>query len=284
MQKQCPKCNNIHNKSGIYCSRSCANSRTFSEETNQKRALSNKLSTTAFWSNNPKTDILRNTRRKIYLCPKCNLPTYKKDKLCSSCKLIKSNKSRKTVQRLLTNNILPAQITPVILPQFGTKGRGGTFEKEQERIRKIKEKAKVKNNGGYRQGSGRGKKGWYKGIFCDSSWELAYILYCEFNNIEVYRNTEKFEYEFDGKIYHYLPDFIVGNNFIEIKGYMTQKNLAKITQFPHNKYKLIVYLEEDIKPILKFIIDRYGKDYIKLYEQGKLCRAAPVAVLKTDGT
>jgi hypothetical protein len=27
--------------------------------------------------------------------------------------------------------------------------------------------------GGLREGSGRGKKGWYKGFYCRSTWELA---------------------------------------------------------------------------------------------------------------
>jgi len=37
--KQCPKCNAEHTKSGIYCSRSCANSRIFSDEAKQKKSL-----------------------------------------------------------------------------------------------------------------------------------------------------------------------------------------------------------------------------------------------------
>ena len=40
--KTCPKCNTPHNKSGIFCSRTCANSRTFSEETNKKKSDSAK--------------------------------------------------------------------------------------------------------------------------------------------------------------------------------------------------------------------------------------------------
>ena len=69
-------------------------------------------------------------------------------------------------------------------------GRAATPEAEQIRKNKIKEKAKL-NNGGYRQGSGRGKKGWYKGFFCDSSWELAYVIYCLDHNIDIKRNTNK---------------------------------------------------------------------------------------------
>jgi 5-methylcytosine-specific restriction endonuclease McrA len=37
--KQCPKCNTEHTKQGTYCSRSCANSRVFSDETRQKKSL-----------------------------------------------------------------------------------------------------------------------------------------------------------------------------------------------------------------------------------------------------
>ena len=32
----CPKCNKEHNKPGTYCSRSCANTRTHTEETKRK--------------------------------------------------------------------------------------------------------------------------------------------------------------------------------------------------------------------------------------------------------
>jgi hypothetical protein len=37
--KVCPKCFKEHNKSGIYCSRSCANSRIFSEESRRKKSI-----------------------------------------------------------------------------------------------------------------------------------------------------------------------------------------------------------------------------------------------------
>jgi len=38
--KTCPKCNTQHEKSGKYCCRSCANSRTFTAETNEKKRKS----------------------------------------------------------------------------------------------------------------------------------------------------------------------------------------------------------------------------------------------------
>jgi hypothetical protein len=38
--KHCPKCNKEHNKPGIFCSRSCANARTWTPEQNTKRGKS----------------------------------------------------------------------------------------------------------------------------------------------------------------------------------------------------------------------------------------------------
>ena len=39
--KACPKCGTMHEKSGKFCSRSCANSRTFTAETKDKKRNSN---------------------------------------------------------------------------------------------------------------------------------------------------------------------------------------------------------------------------------------------------
>ena len=42
--KQCPKCKSNHNKPGVYCSRSCANSRQWSDEDKVKKSISAKKS------------------------------------------------------------------------------------------------------------------------------------------------------------------------------------------------------------------------------------------------
>ena len=59
--------------------------------------------------------------------------------------------------------------------------------------------------GGYRKGSGRGKKGRYKGYWCDSSFKFE-------------RNSESFKYNFQGKDHKYYPDFKIDDTFFEIKG------------------------------------------------------------------
>lgn len=90
-------------------------------------------------------------------------------------------------------------------------GKASTPEKEKERVSKITEYAK-KYNGGYRKGSGYGKKGWYYGIHCDSSWELAFVFWHVHNNISIKRCTQVRKYIFDGIEQNYHPDFVVNDN------------------------------------------------------------------------
>ena len=127
---------------------------------------------------------------------------------------------------------------------------------------KLSSIAKARKLGGYVKGSGRGKKGWYKGFFCDSSWELAYVIYCLDHGIKIERNTEKRKYEWNGKIKNYIPDFIVDNKLVEIKGFKTPEWIAKL----HANPDITVLYESNLQPIINYVIDKYGKDYIKLYE------------------
>lgn len=119
--------------------------------------------------------------------------------------------------------------------------------------------------GGLRQNSGRGKSGWYKGIFCNSSWELAWVIY-SIDHGEVFtRNTTGFDYTFNGKLHRYYPDFLLndGVTFVEVKGYNTEQWKAKKEQFPHT---LHIVGKDEIKPYIKYVTEKYGTDFIRLYE------------------
>lgn len=116
--------------------------------------------------------------------------------------------------------------------------------------------------GGYVKGSGRGKRGWYNGFFCDSSYELAYVIYCLEHNISIQRNTQKRQYIFEERIRNYTPDFIVNNEIVEIKGFSTPQWEAKLLANPDVK----VLYKKDLKHIFEYVIMKYGKDFINLYE------------------
>jgi len=114
---------------------------------------------------------------------------------------------------------------------------------------------------------GRGKQGWYKGFYCQSSWELAWVIYALDHNINFKRNTEGFEYEFEAKKHKYYPDFIVGNtSYVEVKGYNSKQWKAKQEQFQHT---LEIVDRKKIKPYLDYAIGKYGKDFITVYENGE---------------
>ena len=118
-------------------------------------------------------------------------------------------------------------------------------------------------SGGMRIGSGRGKSGWYKGYWCDSSWELVWVIYNLDHNIIFERNKIGFEYVFNNKKYKFYPDFICNNEYYEIKGYIDEKNKCKISQFDKN---LIIIDKKAIQPYIKYVIEKYGNNYIELYE------------------
>ena len=118
------------------------------------------------------------------------------------------------------------------------------------------------HTGGKRNGSGRGKKGWYKGIFCDSSWELSYVIYHLDNNLPIKRCTEHRKYIWKNEIHEYIPDFVTEEGIIEIKGYHTEQWQSKIEQNPDIK----VLYKKDIEFYLNYCIIKYGKNFTSLYD------------------
>lgn len=129
--------------------------------------------------------------------------------------------------------------------------------------------------GGRVEGSGRGKKGWYKGFFCDSSWELAYLVYQLDHSVKIERCKEVRFYEWEGKQRKYYPDFIVEDKIVEIKGYKTKQWEAK---YSANSDVIVLY-EKELRPYIKYVVDKYGKDFIKLY--GSAIVSERDTVLKT---
>jgi len=167
-------------------------------------------------------------------------------------------------------------------------GKGSTTETENQRRQNISKKMKENPNaGGLRQGSGRGKKGWYKGYWCDSSWELAWVIYHIDNGFVFYRNKEYFTYTYKKEEKKYYPDFVMDGVYYEIKGRKNFSSLdgqtkEKIKQFKGN---LVVLYENDIKPFIKYCIDKYGKNYINLYENSsnsKKCEICEKELYRTN--
>lgn len=176
------------------------------------------------------------------------------------------NKNTRGKYKKPWNKGLTKETSDVVQQYVNTRKEGnsyGTFSGKKHSDKTLNKMKANPNCGGYRKGSGRGKSGWYNGYWCDSSWELAYVIYNLEHGISFERNTEKFKYEFEGETHMYLPDFIEEGKYVEVKGYSTDQWEAKELQFKHD---LLVIYKEEIKKYLKYVVDKYGKNFVDKYE------------------
>ena len=172
---------------------------------------------------------------------------------------LKFNISQTTLKRLIQKNkiYIPRSHRDSVVLSMSKRtnvGKAHSIESEIQRRKKIS--ITIRNNpngGGLREGSGRGKKLWYESpiaglVYIRSSYELEYVKFLDKNNIKWKPNHKKFPYIFNNKTRNYYPDFylIDSQEYIEIKGYKTDKDLAKWKMFP---YKLTVLMKEDLKKI-----------------------------------
>lgn len=204
--KHCPKCNNLHSKLGLFCSRTCANSRGPRTE-EFKRKVSQKLLGRKGFNKNKGKFLVERINKKCPQCQKDFLTTLSENrKYCSNAC--------------------------------------------------WKEKS-----GGYRPGSGRAKSGYYKGIYCGSTYELAWLIY---------RIDHKLPFErFQGVLEHegikYIPDFIVGNTIIEIKGYESTESVDKKSNVATKLgYNILVLRKENLAVEFDWAEKNY--QYKELYE------------------
>lgn len=216
--------------SGRFCSRQCANSRNFSDIAKDKK---------------------RQAMNRIYAS----------DKEAYMYKVKKDN-----IERYYLNPTL-CEICGEKLPYekrhkklCGSKSCKSIFES-----RKI---TQLRDRIGPFNGHKNYKWGYYQGIKCDSSWELAYLVYHLDHNSSIVRNSKGFKYLYEGKEHTYYPDFLLNNQtFIEIKNYWTPQVQAKIDSFPKNFSFKILY-KKDIEECINYCISKYGKQYtIELYDE-----------------
>lgn len=116
--------------------------------------------------------------------------------------------------------------------------------------------------GGVRKGGGRGKKGWYRGFWCDSSWELAFVVYHLDNGLAIKRCTSMRTYVWKGVIRRYYPDFVVAAGVVELKGYSSPQWAAKQQANPD----VICLFRKEMAPYLAYVESKYGRDFVSMYE------------------
>lgn len=126
----------------------------------------------------------------------------------------------------------------------------------------------------------RGCKYIYKNERFDSSWELAFWIYAEDFQLDVKHEPCDLVYLVNNREHHYFPDFLYNGQLIDIKGdhlindsgnlaavYQTAKYKDVAKQQCMNNNNVIIWKYEDIKPFLKYVQEKYGKDYLKSFKK-----------------
>lgn len=222
-----------NNKYSKFCSRSCANTRQHSKET--KKKISDGIKKSEIYKTNNLLAIQKRVKEKD------NNTIFDKNGhkiyhyICKECGKEYTN---------LDNRNINSKI-------YCSK--------------ECKHKYLSEHTGGYRIGSGHSKSGWYKGIRCDSTWELAFLIYHLDNNLYIERCNEQRKYIWKGKEHIYYPDFITDKGIIEIKGYKTKQSEEKRKQ----NQDIINIFEDDIKFYLDYVQNKYNKPLIELYDNSK---------------
>lgn len=157
------------------------------------------------------------------------------------------------------------QFKKIHSPKNKSIGKCKDPQKELERKQKISNSMKGNKNWMFNKHHGNAKQGWYKNMHCDSTWELAFLVYYIEHNLNIKRCDKQFDFYWENKIHKYIPDFITDEGIIEIKGRKSAKSLEKEKQFPNIK----VIDQNLIKPYLDYVVNKYGNEFWKyLYENG----------------
>ncbi len=121
--------------------------------------------------------------------------------------------------------------------------------------------------GGYRQGSGRSIGGYYKNIYCHSTYELAFVIWNLDHNIQFKKCDKIFEYFYNFKKHKYFPDFEINSVIYEIKGYWTETVDYKIKSVNDAGYEVKVLYLKDIRHMINYVKEKYNITHIEqLYE------------------
>ena len=118
-----------------------------------------------------------------------------------------------------------------------------------------------------RQGT-YGKCGYYKGVFCGSTWELAFLVFNLDKGRDIKRCELTFKYNLEDGGHTYFPDFIMDNIIYEVKGREYGSLVEKNEAVRKAGYKIVMIKKKEINPIIKSVKESYKvKNLIDLYDK-----------------
>jgi len=136
--------------------------------------------------------------------------------------------------------------------------------------------------GGYREGSGRSKSGYYNGIYCGSTYELCWVIYA----LDTQVKFDRFKGILRGNNISYVPDFLLkdGKTIIELKGYESQDRVNEKTKLAESLgYTVVVLRKDDLKDVFAYVANKFGtKKFHTLYDGYKPKYAYQCGVCDTE--
>ena len=122
----------------------------------------------------------------------------------------------------------------------------------------------------------------YNGIKFDSSWELALWIYAKDHNEKIRRLPKTLSYNVNGISKRYFVDFLYNGKYVEIKGKQLLDNENHLVNYKSHKRtkeqkakekclkenEVILLTKKEIEPVLKYISEKYGKNYLQNFRTG----------------
>lgn len=142
--------------------------------------------------------------------------------------------------------------------KIAERQKGRTLS-EQHRFNITKTVNAKIDQGQWHNSFARCRKQTYKGSIFDGKWEVMLAMWFDEHSIAWIRNQLSFEYELEGKRRKYIPDFYLPDIecYVEVKGWRTEKDIAKWSQFQKS---LIVLSGRDLQALgLKITVKKDWK-------------------------
>lgn len=157
----------------------------------------------------------------------------------------------------------------IIFTPLGKNFKRQTCSKECYKKYQSKNMPTPKTIGGFRPNAGRSKHGYYKGIYCGSTYELCWVIYSIDHGIIF----QRFPNCLKNNDMTYHPDFLLGDNktIIEIKGYENTEQTEKRKKISSDfGYKFVMLKKTELQPMFDYVREKYKtKKFETLYDNYK---------------
>jgi hypothetical protein len=121
--------------------------------------------------------------------------------------------------------------------------------------------------GGFREGSGRSIGGYYKGIYCHSTYELIFLVYHLDIGTKIKRSKKQIPYSYESKNHIYYPDFEIDGKLVEIKGFYNDVVGVKTQAAKDLGYNINVLYLSDLNPMIDYLKKKFKfSNVMEFYE------------------